>query len=71
MARLIKHTQQQPYVLGEEELEGKSTIAVCACGLSKAKPYCDGSHKATGDEEEGTLYRYEGDVKEGERTTVE
>jgi CDGSH-type Zn-finger protein len=24
--------------------EGKTTIALCRCGLSSTKPYCDGTH---------------------------
>ena len=26
-------------------LEGKDTFALCRCGTSGNKPYCDGSHK--------------------------
>lgn len=29
-----------PYDLG-----GRDTISICRCGLSKNKPFCDGSHK--------------------------
>mgnify|MGYP000122488970 FL=1 len=29
-----------PYHLG-----GRSVISICGCGLSKKKPFCDGSHK--------------------------
>ena len=25
--------------------EGKPAIALCRCGLSERKPYCDGAHK--------------------------
>ncbi len=29
-----------PYHLG-----GRTIISICGCGLSKKKPFCDGSHK--------------------------
>jgi CDGSH-type Zn-finger protein len=29
------------------EVEKEGTIALCRCGLSKNKPYCDGTHRTT------------------------
>ncbi len=33
---------------GEHNLGGKETIALCRCGASKNRPFCDGSHKECG-----------------------
>ncbi|NYE47292.1 CDGSH-type Zn-finger protein [Spinactinospora alkalitolerans] len=34
---------------GGEEIEpGRRTVALCRCGASAVKPFCDGSHKAIG-----------------------
>lgn len=29
----------------EYHLGGRDVVSVCRCGLSKTKPFCDGSHK--------------------------
>jgi len=36
----IVDAQGNPYGLGGREL-----VSICRCGLSKNKPFCDGSHK--------------------------
>jgi CDGSH-type Zn-finger protein len=33
---------------GEPIEQRRRTIALCRCGVSTIKPYCDGSHKLTG-----------------------
>lgn len=30
------------------DLAGRTTIGLCRCGHSQNKPFCDGSHKASG-----------------------
>jgi CDGSH-type Zn-finger protein len=30
------------------DLGGKETFALCRCGQSKNRPFCDGSHKSCG-----------------------
>lgn len=64
MARIVRHDAKKPYVV---EIGGQR-LAFCACGLSKNKPYCDGTHKVTTDEEDGKLYIYD---REGKRIAVE
>lgn len=72
MAREITHDATGPTKLDEDDLEEQGgTVWLCQCGLSEDRPYCDGSHEATGDEEEGTVYKYEGDTDDGERHEVE
>jgi len=33
-------------------------LHICACGLSQNKPFCDGSHKITRDENPDNIYTY-------------
>ena len=61
MARLVKHEETGPY----EIPEGTELPAwICGCGLSKNKPFCDGTHKKTRDEG-GGLFSYD---ENGNRT---
>lgn len=72
MARKVVHRAKEPYIIDEEEFEERGgSVAICQCGLSDTLPYCDGSHQATADEEEGTVYEYEGDDDENPRHEIE
>ncbi len=68
--RLIIHERDHPYVIklgelpgfknltGDEKLLGYQ-VHICACGLSKSKPFCDGSHAKTRGEEAEHVYTYD------------
>ena len=34
--------------MDDEELDHKDTFALCRCGHSKNKPFCDGTHSEVG-----------------------
>ena len=40
--KLIDHTGR------EYDLGGKETIALCRCGQTNRRPFCDGTHKSCG-----------------------
>jgi CDGSH-type Zn-finger protein len=56
MARLIKHDKNAPYEIPEGT---ELPLWICGCGLSKNKPFCDGSHKKTRDEAPDEIYTYD------------
>lgn len=59
MARLIKHERKVPYEIAPSD----QPSYVCACGLSKNKPFCDGTHKKITAEEPAEIYIYDEDDK--------
>ena len=62
MARLVKHKERHPVQIKEEDV-GRW---YCMCGLSKIKPFCDGSHRTCAAEQEEKTYKY----KDGEMEEV-
>lgn len=39
---IIEATENGPYLV---KVDGNVICALCRCGVSKDKPYCDGAHK--------------------------
>ena len=57
MPRLVKHGKNAPYRI--DEGQAKFPIWICACELSKNKPFCDASHMKTRDEAADGVYLYD------------
>ncbi len=56
MARLVRHDKSGPY---EVPAGTELPAYICGCGLSKNKPFCDGTHRKTRDENPAELYSYD------------
>jgi CDGSH-type Zn-finger protein len=54
MARLVRHVATAPVKVEPSD----KPAFICACGLTKNFPFCDGAHKAARSEEPGTLHVY-------------
>lgn len=59
MAGQIKATENGPYVVegverivdadgNEYDVSGRAKVALCRCGGSTTKPFCDGTHSKVG-----------------------
>lgn len=68
MTREVTHKAEGPEAIDTEDHDG--AIHVCQCGLSDNKPFCDGSHAVTADEEDGIKYKYDGDDDENQRREI-
>ncbi|MBC7834798.1 MAG: CDGSH iron-sulfur domain-containing protein [Phycisphaerales bacterium] len=59
MARLVRREHSGPIKIDPKTLDPEKLISICACGLSKNFPFCDGAHKGCRSEQPGTLYVYD------------
>ncbi|MEO0512417.1 MAG: CDGSH iron-sulfur domain-containing protein [Planctomycetota bacterium] len=64
MPRIIEISAKGPVRIEPQE----KPVFVCACGLTKNPPFCDGSHKPCGSEQNDKVYRY---YPDGTRDVVE
>ncbi|MCQ4334323.1 CDGSH iron-sulfur domain-containing protein [Natronomonas sp. F2-12] len=71
MAREVRHDENGPAVFEESDLGDDGQLYVCRCGLSSEGALCDGSHNATADEAQGTVYKYEDDDPDGDRRPID
>ncbi|MCL5442670.1 MAG: CDGSH iron-sulfur domain-containing protein [Candidatus Marsarchaeota archaeon] len=81
--RVIRHDRNHPFVVKLGDVPGFAQVAgdsakakdfqlhLCACGLSKHKPFCDGSHMHVQGEEEGKIFVYDEEQKREEVASEE
>lgn len=55
MPRIVRHEATGPIRIDPQD----KPVFVCACGLSRTFPFCDGAHKGCKDEDPHTVYVYE------------
>ena len=63
MPRMVRHEATGPIRIDPQD----KPVFVCACGLSRTFPICDGAHKGCRDEDPAIVYVYE----EGQRRPVD
>ncbi|MGE3107224.1 MAG: CDGSH iron-sulfur domain-containing protein [Phycisphaerales bacterium] len=60
MPRMVYLSATDPIKIDPKTLDPEKKLAICACGLSKQFPMCDGSHKPCRvNEEPGKVYVYD------------
>lgn len=55
MARKVIKKDKGPFEIRPQN----ESVWICACGLSKNQPFCDGAHKKVLDELEDKIYEYD------------
>ena len=67
MARLVKFEATGPIKIEPQD----KPVFVCACGISRKFPFCDGNHKSCKGEDPEATYRYDPDTGEAVRIAAE
>ncbi len=81
MSRYVKHGRNHPFVVKLGEVPGFSNLTqdeklknfelhMCACGLSKHKPFCDGTHRVAQNEKPDMHYAYAEENKQIENVKL-